>query len=103
MKRQTKTRKFYNPGNGPDGHWVDESMGLGYDSDATVLMTGSPGLDTDTDSEVRMLGYNWNAKLKRREDGVPETYTPNEEPRLERKLLDHDLGECTTVSRENGC
>ena len=25
MKRQTKTRKFYNPGNGPDGHWVDES------------------------------------------------------------------------------
>ena len=26
MKRQTKTRKFYNPGNGPDGHWVDESM-----------------------------------------------------------------------------
>ena len=81
-----------------------ESMRLGYDSDATVLMTGSPGLTTLSESEVRMLEYNWDGTVKRGEgERVLDTYTSSEEPRLKRKLLDDDLGECTMVSREDEC
>ena len=77
-----------------------ESMRLGYDSNATVLMTESPGLDTITESEVRSLRYNWDEELKMTGDidEVLDKYAQNDEPRIERNLLENVAGEGTMVS-----
>ena len=93
---------------------MNEEKEEGYDSDATVLMTEDPVLDMytpskelelgyDSDKTVVMQGYDSDETVVMTEDPLGEKYTTSEEPGLEREALKHELGEGTTVSKEDEC
>ena len=69
-KRQTKTRKFYTPGDGPDGHWVDESRKASlvtpptYDEKVLDCMKVSDLEDKSKKAIAERVGsLNWNIDL----------------------------------------